>query len=189
MWKWQLGWKCHCSSHQPFQLGCTLTWNDWRLLGLKIRADTPNLDYTKLCCGGTSPPPLKVSGQHVWGYPDMQVEKGVAAGVRMTFLLCSLYRTGAMSFAISVLAWDGKGCSGMRWTPVCMAWNGENQNVLIFHLTPLNTCSDSSRLSYPLQDWERAKEIYSPVSFYTAWVNNNIVGDSLQMFCLAWMNS
>lgn len=50
-----------------------------------MRGDTPNLDYTKLCCVGTSPPPLKVSGQHVWEYPDKQVEKGVAAGVMMTF--------------------------------------------------------------------------------------------------------
>lgn len=34
-------------------------------LGLQMREDTPNLDDTELCCGGTSPPPLKVSGQHV----------------------------------------------------------------------------------------------------------------------------
>lgn len=32
---------------------------------LKMRGDTPNLDYTEQCCGGASPPPLEVSGQHV----------------------------------------------------------------------------------------------------------------------------
>lgn len=69
-----------------------------------------------------------------------------------------------MSFAISVLA-SAKGAPGSAGTPVCMTRNGENHNGVIFHLTLPNARSDGSLHSCPLQAWERAKEIHSPVPF------------------------
>lgn len=94
------------------------------------------------------------------------------------------HRAGAVRFVISLLA-SAKCAAERARTPVYMAWDEENCSGVIFP----NTHFDSSLHSYPLQAWERTKEIHSWAPFYRAWVNNNIIGDSLQMFCLAWVNS
>lgn len=165
---------------------CTVLRSWGHCSGFHMGRDIPELDHTMLCYGEHFNFSFESIGGVAVGISRPAIEKDVAADVTMILFTVSLHchRAGAVRFVISLLA-SAKCAAEQARTPVYMAWDEENCSGVIFPSTHF----DSSLHSYPLQAWERTKEIHSWAPFYRAWVNNNIIGDSLQMFCLAWVNS
>lgn len=161
--KWWLWLKCHCGACQPFGLCTERYWDPGEVVQVS-RWGEIFLHWTTQSCavGGTSPSPLKVSGGQVWAYPDLQVEKDVAADLTtILFVLLTCIAIGLVLWCLQYHCWHQQSALQDQLRLVCMAWDKENQSSTN---TPQHTFG-SSLHSYPFQAWERTKEIHSPAPF------------------------